>query len=116
VVLAHPLGGAFNIPPAGGAFPQPLPNLPGIPVDGGLHTVDLGNHQFNRDNANGFMFTFGPARRYVASLESDGITAMSSLPGGESGVPDSPFYVNLLRRWLSNEAFPLRTDAVDVPR
>jgi acyl-homoserine lactone acylase PvdQ len=78
--------------------------------------VDLGNHQFNRDNANGFMFTFGPARRYVASLESDGITAMSSLPGGESGVPDSPFYVNLLRRWLSNEAFPLRTDAVDVPR
>jgi penicillin amidase len=115
VVLAHPLGGGFNIPPAGGAFPQPLPILPGIPVDGGLHTVDLGNHQFNRDNSNGFMFPTGPSRRYVASIEFDGITSVSSLPGGQSGVPGSPFYVNLLRRWLTNESFPLRTDVVDVP-
>ena len=115
VVLAHPLGGAFNIPPAGGAFPQPLANLPGIPTDGGLHTVDLGNHQLNRDNSNGFMFPNGPARRYVASIESDGIKSVSSLPGGESGVPSSQFYLNLLRRWLTNEAFTLRTDVVGVP-
>jgi hypothetical protein len=40
---------------------------------------------------------------------------VSSLPGGESGVPSSQFYVNLLRRWLTNETFPLRTDVVDVP-
>ncbi len=115
VLLAHPLGGAFNIPSAGGAFPQPLPNLPGIPADGGLHTVDLGNHQINRDNSNGFMFPGGPSRRYVASIESDGIESVSSLPGGQSGVPGSRFYLNLLRRWLTNEAFPLRTDVVDVP-
>jgi penicillin amidase len=115
VVLAHPLGAPFSIPPAGGAFPQPLPNLPGIPTDGGLHTVDLGNHQITRDNSNGFMFTAGPALRYVASLESDGIESVSSLPGGQSGVPGSRFYVNLLRRWLTNETFPLRTDVVAVP-
>ena len=115
VVLAHPLGAPFSIPPAGGAFPQPLPNLPGIPTDGGLHTVDLGNHQITRDNSNGFMFPGGPALRYVASIESDGIESVSSLPGGQSGVPSSPFYLNLLRRWLTNEAFPLRTDVVDVP-
>jgi penicillin G amidase len=115
VVLAHPIGGSLNIPPAAGAFPQPLPNLAGIPTDGGLHTVDLGNHQFNRNNSNGFMFTAGPSRRYVASLESDGIKSVSSLPGGESGVPGSRFYLNLLPRWLTNEAFPLRTDALDVP-
>ena len=92
VVLAHPLGGPFNIPPAGGDFPQPLPDLPGIPTDGGLYTVDLGNHQFNRDNSNGFMFAGGPSRRYVASIESDGIESVSSLPGGQSGVPSSQFY------------------------
>jgi penicillin G amidase len=115
VVMAHPLDGPFNIPPAGGAFPQPLPHLPGIPVDGGLHTVDLGNHQFNRNNSNGFMFAAGPSRRYVASLESDGIQSVSSLPGGQSGVPGSQFYLNLLGRWLTNEAFLLRTDVVDVP-
>lgn len=51
----------------------------------------------------------------VASLESDGIASVSSLPGGESGDPSSPFYVNLLRPWLTNETFPLRTDVVDVP-
>jgi penicillin amidase len=115
VVLAHPLGGPFNIPPAGGAFPPPLPGLPGIPADGGLHTVDLGNHQFNRNNSNGFMFPNGPSRRYVASIESGGIESVSSLPGGQSGIPSSQFYLNLLRRWLTNEAFPLKTDAVDIP-
>jgi penicillin amidase len=115
VVLAHPLGGAFDIPPAGGAFPQPLPDLPGLSLDGGLHTVDVGTHPITRDDANGFMFSFAPTRRYVASVEADGIASVSSLPGGQSGVPDSPFYVDLLRRWLTNETFPLRTDVVAVP-
>ena len=114
-VLAHPIGGPFNIPPAGGAFPQPLPNLPGIPIDGGLHTVDLGSHPINRDNSNGFMFAGAPALRYVASIESDGIASVSSQPGGQSGVPSSQFYLNLLGRWLTNEAFSLRTDVVGVP-
>lgn len=116
VVLAHPLGGAFSVPPAGGAFPEPLANLPGIPADGGLHTVDLGNHPLNRDHSNGFMFAGGPTRRYVASIESDGITSVSSLPGGQSGVPGTEFYLNLLRRWLTNEAFTLRTNVVGAPR
>ena len=56
------------------------------------------------------MFAAGPALRYVASIESDGIESVSSLPGGQSGVPSSQFYVNLLPRWLTNETFPLRTD------
>jgi penicillin amidase len=115
VVFTHPLGGPFNIPPAGGAFPQPLPNLPGIPVDGGLHTVDPGNHPINRDNSNGFMFGFGASRRYVASMESDDIESVSSLPGGESGVLGNPFYLNLLPRWLTNETFRLRTDVLTAP-
>ena len=115
VVLAHPLGAPFSIPPAGGAFPQPLPNLPGISIDGGLHTVDVGTHPINLDSSNGFMFRSAPSLRYVASLESDGIKPVSSLPGGQSGVPSSQFYLNLLGRWLTNETFPLRTEVVDVP-
>ena len=114
-VLTHPIGGRFSIPSAGGAFPQPLSNLPGIPVDGGLHTVDQGTHQISQDNSNGFMFAAAPALRYVASLESGGIASVSSLPGGQSGVQGSQFYVNLLRRWLTNDTFPLRSDGVDVP-
>ncbi len=38
-MLAHAIGGAFSTPPAGGAFAQPLPGLPGIPTDGGLFNV-----------------------------------------------------------------------------
>ena len=113
VVLAHPLGAPFSIPPAGGAFPQPLPNLPGISIDGGLHTVDVGTHPINLDSSNGFMFRSAPSLRYVASLETDGIKSVSSLPGGQSGVPSSQFYLNLLGRWLTNETFPLRTHVVD---
>ena len=44
VMLDHPLGDPFSTPPAGGAFPAPLaPDLPGIPVDGGLLTVSAEN-------------------------------------------------------------------------
>jgi penicillin amidase len=116
VLFTHPLGGPFNTPPAGGAFPQPLPNLPGIPTDGGLYTVDVGNHALNRDQSNGFMFPSGPSRRYVASIKSGGIESFSALPGGESGVPGNQFNVNLLARWLTNEAFRLRTDVSDPPK
>lgn len=80
--------------------------MPGIPTDGGLHTVDVGNHPINRDNSNGFMFVFGPTSRFVFTIRPDGIDALSSLPGGESGVPGNPFNLNLLWSWLTNEAFP----------
>ncbi len=53
------------------------------------------------------MFTFAPALRFVASLEAGGVTSVSSLPGGQSSSPDSPFYINLLGPWLTNESFPL---------
>jgi len=116
VLFTHPLGGPFNTPPAGGAFPQPLANLPGVPVDGGLYTVDVGNHPINRDESNGFMFPNGASRRYVASIKPGGVESFSSLPGGASGVPGNQFNVNLLPLWLTNEAFPLRTDVIDPPK
>ena len=110
VVFTHPVGGSFNTPPAGEAFPQPLDNLPGIPTDGGLHTVDVGNHPITRDNSNGFMFVGGAARRNVATITRDGIESVSSLPGGESGVQGNPLNLNLLPGWLTNDTFPLRMD------
>jgi penicillin G amidase len=114
-VFSHPLGGSFNTPPAGGAFPQPLPNLPGIPVDGGLFTVDVANHSLTSDVSNGFMFPSGPSRRYVASIKSNGVESFSSLPGGESGVPGNQFNVNLLPLWLTNESFPLINRIENTP-
>jgi penicillin amidase len=112
VVLDHPLGGPFSIPPAAGAFPPPLADLPGIPTDGGFDTVDAATHDARADTADEFGFGGGPANRYVSEPRAPGdIRAESSLPGGTGGVPGTPFYVNLLPAWLTNDTFQLQQDA-----
>lgn len=107
VVLDHPLGGPFSIPPAGGAFPQPLAGLPGIPTDGGFGTVDASSHGARADSANSFQFGGGPVNRFVSEAAPGRMRAESSLPGGTSGILGSPYYFNLLPEWLTNEALPL---------
>jgi penicillin amidase len=115
VVLDHPLDGPLNIPPGGGAFPPPLADLPGIPTDGGFDTVDASSHDARADASNDFMFGSGPANRFVGEPRAPGrVVAESSLPGGTSGVPGERFYVNLLPRWLTNDAFPLRQRLDDL--
>ena len=90
IVLAHPLGGPFSVPPAFGQFPAPLPGLAGIPVDGGFETVDAATHSVRAVDANGFMFDSGPARRFVASVAPGHTVAVSALPGGTSADPPAP--------------------------
>jgi penicillin G amidase len=112
VTLDHPLGGSFNIPPAFGAFPPPLADLPGIPTDGGFDTVDAASHDVRADATDEFGFGGGPANRYVSESRAPGdVYAESSLPGGTSGVPGTPFYVNLLPSWLTNDTFTLEQAA-----
>lgn len=114
VVLDHPLGDPFNIPPAGGAFPHPLPGLPGIPTDGGFGTVDASGHSVRADGLNEFMFNAGPVQRLVVEGRAEGLVAETSLPGGTSGTVGDPYYVNLLPMWLTNDAFP--TELRAMPR
>jgi penicillin amidase len=106
LVLAHPLGGPFDVPPAFGQFPAPLPGLAGIPVNGGYDTVDALTHPVRAADANGFMVNHGPARRFVANPAPGHTDAVSALPGGTSADPASPFYLNLLRPYLTNNYYP----------
>ncbi len=115
LVLAHPLGGPFSAPPAFGQFPAPLPGLAGIPVDGGYETVDAATHPVRAADANGFMFGGGPARRFVANPGPGHTVAVSALPGGTSEDPASPFYLNLLRPYLTNDYYPALL-ATEIPR
>jgi penicillin amidase len=110
IVLDHPLDGPFDIPPAGGAFPPPLPDLAGIPVDGGFGVVDASSHSARADGSEEFRFGSGPVRRYVGEPQGapERMRGQTILPGGESSDLTSPFYANLLGRWLTNETYPMR--------
>lgn len=107
-VFNHPFVPAFSVPPALGAFPPPLDGLDGVPTDGGFSVVDASSHNVRADSWNAFTFGGGPVRRFVSEPRSAfGSRAESIWAGGTSGVPGSPFYFNLLKRWLVNEAIPL---------
>ena len=68
--------------------------------------MDAATHDVRADDAGEFGFGSGPANRYVSELGAPGdVHAESSLPGGPSGVPGSPLYVNLLPQWLTNDTF-----------
>ena len=108
IVFEHPLGGPFNVPPAFGAFANPLGDaLPGFPVDGGFGVVDASNHDPRAQSVNGFMYGRGPVNRFVAEAGKSGMQAESVWPGGTSGVPGNPFYVDLLPDYLTNDTVPL---------
>jgi penicillin G amidase len=71
-------------------------------TDGGFSTVDVANHPVRADSADEFTFSNGPARRFVAQ---PGRPGQSSLPGGSSETPGSPYFANLLPRWLTNGTY-----------
>ena len=117
IVLNHPLGGPFSVPPAFGLLPHPLgAGLPGFPTDGGLGAVDASNHDPRAQGANEFMFRNGPVNRFVAEAGMPGVTAESVWPGGTSALPDNAFYVNLLPRYLTNDTVPLLFGQNDLQR
>jgi len=114
IVMKHPLGGVvsdFNTPPARGFFAPPLADLDGIPTDGGFESVDeappVSATNIRVSDSDSFRFEFGPTGRFVARVGKRGIRAETSLPGGESAIPGSPFYLNLLDPYLNNETFRL---------
>lgn len=114
IVFEHALGDidpSFNVPPARGFFAPSLPGLDGIPTDGGFETVDVAPPRSATNvrvsDSDSFMFDAGPTGRFVAWLGWFKVRAVTSLPGGESGVPGNPFYLNLLEPYLENETFPL---------
>jgi len=107
IVFEHVLGGPFSIPPAFGRFDDPLPDLAGVPTDGGLGTVDVAAHDPRAQSVDDFMFAHGPSNRLVVSLARGTEHAESVWPGGVSARPDSKFYVNLLPLWLTNDTVPL---------
>ncbi|MFT7580525.1 MAG: penicillin amidase [Myxococcota bacterium] len=79
-----------------------------------------GGDQWGIDAANpglsGTRFTHGsgPAMRMVYALKDGKVEGLIMIPGGQSGVVDSPHFDDLAPLWLGNEALPVRLHPADV--
>ncbi|MCJ7453486.1 MAG: penicillin acylase family protein [Steroidobacteraceae bacterium] len=110
------VGSPFSIPNAQLGFPPSFDDLTGLATDGGFGVVDASSHSARAASSNEFMFGSGPNRRYVGipGTAKGSIEGRTVLPGGMSGVLTSPFYANLLGRWLTNDTYPLRDNMGEV--
>jgi penicillin amidase len=113
IVFAHPLGEPYTVPSAAGPIPPPLPGLAGLPVDGG-YGIDAAFFASRAYDADAYMFSAGPARRVVMEGRPKGMHGTYVIPGGTNGEFFSPFYVNLLPYWLTNEAETLLFKLRDI--
>ena len=102
ITFAHTLGGPFSIPPGAG-FADLGPGLPGVATDGGFAVVDASSHNPRASTLNGFRFSSGPARRFVAEADRSHPTAVQVTPGGASGNPFGPWFGNQLGLWLTDD-------------
>ena len=115
IVFASPLGEPFSVPSAFGGFPQPIPSLRGIPTDGGFGVVDASSHSARADSVDGFMYSHGATNRLVVEGRPFNLKAESVWPSGVSAVPGNKFYiVPMLPNWLTNDAQPLRYNALEL--
>lgn len=106
IVFEHPFGGPFNIP-EGGGFSHLAPDLPGVARSGGFQVVDDAGRGVRVDSVNDFMFGSGPSRRLITELSPGGVNAFHIIAGGQSEDVFSPFYANMLGRWLTNRYHPV---------
>ena len=106
ITFQHVLGNPFTIPAAGG-FSHLAPALPGVARAGGFEVVDASNHAGLPGSPQDGTFQDGAARRFVGELTPGGVRGFQIIPGGQSGVPGSPYYANMLGRWLTNRYHPM---------
>ncbi|MCB9545240.1 MAG: penicillin acylase family protein [Myxococcales bacterium] len=96
------------LPLAGGPLPEgdPRRGLKGFPRGGDNYAVDAADSDLRpRD----FTYRNGPVKRMVIALHPDGrVSGQNIIPGGQSGLTDSPHFADQAALWLGNQAIPLR--------
>ena len=82
-LVEHALGEPFSAPPAGGAFPPPLSDLPGIPTDGAFGTVDVARHDIRAAGVRAIFAETSSSAELADALQSPEPEAASN--GSASG-------------------------------
>lgn len=94
------------------AADDPRARLSGFPRPGDNFAVDAANAGLNGED---FGFGSGPVFRMVVALGPDGATTGANvLPGGQSGLTDSPHFSDQAALWLGNQTVPMRLYPADV--
>lgn len=111
VEFSSNLGAPFTLPSPGSAFPPPLPGLAGIPIDGGYQSIDAAAFNPRATAPEGFVNRHGPSQRLVAEVAPWGTSRVENIwPGGLSEQPGGEGHARWLKRWLANDAVPLRLE------
>lgn len=90
---------------------DPRAGLRWFPRPGDNWGVDAGNPGFSGTT---FTYTEGPVMRMVFALRGGQVSGVNIVPGGQSGLVDSPHFADQARLWLGNQTVPLRFALGDV--
>jgi penicillin amidase len=90
---------------------DPRRGLKWFPRPGDHWAVDAANTGLSTGNVS---FGYGPAMRLIMALKGGEVKGRFVLPGGQSGVTDSPFFDDQLKLWLANDYHDFRFSVADV--
>jgi penicillin G amidase len=90
---------------------DPRRGLKWFPRNGDHYNVDAANSGINGDR---FSYGSGPVMRMVFRLDGDVVEGVNILPGGQSGMTNSPHFDDQARLWLGNKTHPIRFSVADV--
>lgn len=108
------IAGVFSITPS--ILPLADKFAPGDPR-ASLEQFPRGGDAFAVDAAgsiNNNGYGSGPVFRMVIALTATKATGVNVIPGGQSGLTDSPYFADQVKAWLGNTAWPLRYEVEDV--
>ncbi len=84
---------------------DPRAGLKWFPRPGDNYSVDAANPGFSGTD---FTHGSGPVMRMVIALKDGEVWGQNIIPGGQSGLTDSPHFADQAKLWLANETLPLR--------
>lgn len=90
---------------------DPRKGIRWFPRPGDNYGVDAANPGFSGTN---FTHGSGPVMRMVIALKDGKVWGQNIVPGGQSGLNDSPYFADQAKLWLGNKTLPLRFHPTDV--
>lgn len=90
---------------------DPRDRLQWFPRHGDLFAVDAPNYPLT---ATDYFYSSGPVMRMVIALGPNGVSGRNILPGGQSGLIESPNFADQAALWLGNDTLPMRFSVEQV--